>query len=250
MTPEKVAVLVITGVIAVLLSITLMGSPDAGDQGAAATPPASPPAPQGARTPAPPREAPPREPRPIDIEIATGGGYRTQLKPAPKTEPLTGGGAAPNPPGTVGGGTYKILQGDTLAKVAKKTYGRSSASDAILAANPGLDPRKLRAGTEIRMPALKPSGAVKAPAAVPSPTVAGNNGTRLVSATPEPPANAKKSPPANPKSWHLVAKGENLETIAKNRYGKSSDWTKIHAANRDLLPNPSSLRAGMKLRIP
>ena len=49
---------------------------------------------------------------------------------------------------------------------------------------------------------------------------------------------------------HVVADGDRLESIAKDRYGRSSEWTRIFAANRELLGRPEGLRPGMKLKIP
>ncbi len=44
--------------------------------------------------------------------------------------------------------------------------------------------------------------------------------------------------------------GGTLSGIAKLFYGKSSQWRRIHEANRDLIPNPDVIRKGMTLTIP
>jgi nucleoid-associated protein YgaU len=49
---------------------------------------------------------------------------------------------------------------------------------------------------------------------------------------------------------HVVAKGEALQSIAKQVYGRSSEWEKIWQANRDRLSRPEALQTGMTLRIP
>ncbi len=51
---------------------------------------------------------------------------------------------------------------------------------------------------------------------------------------------------------YVVQKGESLWTIAAKPevYGKASAWRRLYDANRDLLKNPDSVRAGMKLKIP
>jgi sulfite exporter TauE/SafE/copper chaperone CopZ/phage tail protein X len=47
---------------------------------------------------------------------------------------------------------YRVVAGDTLRGVAKKTYGDASKWKAIVAANPGLNARRLRPGTTIVLP--------------------------------------------------------------------------------------------------
>lgn len=49
---------------------------------------------------------------------------------------------------------------------------------------------------------------------------------------------------------HTVKKGETLGHIAREYYGKSSQWKRILDANRDVLPSASKLQPGMKLKVP
>jgi nucleoid-associated protein YgaU len=49
---------------------------------------------------------------------------------------------------------------------------------------------------------------------------------------------------------YTVVKGDTLSAIAKKFYGKASAWPKIHAANKDQVPNPDLIRPGQVLRIP
>jgi nucleoid-associated protein YgaU len=49
---------------------------------------------------------------------------------------------------------------------------------------------------------------------------------------------------------YTVVKGDTLSGIAKKFYGKASDWPKIHAANKDQVPNPDLIKPGQVLRIP
>ncbi len=221
MTPEKVAVLVITGVIAVLLSITLMGSPDGGGGELAAAPGGGAP-----RTESPP--APKDDLERFDFQTANQGGFRTILQPDPKPAPV---GESEPPPAPSAPTRYKVVAGDTLAAIAKRVYGRKSMADEIQALNGNLDPRKLRPGMELLLPPKK--GATTPRAA----------GATTPSTTPAVPVTGGER-------FHVVAKGDRLETIAKERYGKSSEWSRIFAANRDVLARPEALRPGMKLRIP
>jgi hypothetical protein len=64
------------------------------------------------------------------------------------------GGAAPAPAATPERGeTYTIAAGDTLRRVAKSWCGDANRWPDIAAANPGLDPRRLRPGQIIELPA-------------------------------------------------------------------------------------------------
>jgi LysM repeat protein len=54
-----------------------------------------------------------------------------------------------------GGSKYKIVKGDTLAVIAKKN---GVSLKALEAANPKLDPKHLKIGTEVTIPAATPKG--------------------------------------------------------------------------------------------
>ncbi len=71
---------------------------------------------------------------------ATTGPARSDSPQARTSTPLK-----PNQPGR----THVIAPGDTAAKIGRR-YNLSA--DKILAANPGMDPRKLRVGTTIKLP--------------------------------------------------------------------------------------------------
>lgn len=92
----------------------------------------------------------------------TGAGVRNgagtesspaQTQPRARTEPTVGRGtgqsqtAATNRPATTR--TYRVETGDTPASIARKY--RISA-DALLAANPGLNPRRLQVGQSLNIP--------------------------------------------------------------------------------------------------
>ncbi len=49
---------------------------------------------------------------------------------------------------------------------------------------------------------------------------------------------------------YTVREGDSLYAISRQFYGTNSRWTEIYEANRDRLPNPNAIRAGMTLRIP
>ena len=49
---------------------------------------------------------------------------------------------------------------------------------------------------------------------------------------------------------YAVKKGDNLSSIAKRKYGKESQWTKIYEANKSKIKNPNLIYPGQKLIIP
>ena len=61
----------------------------------------------------------------------------------PVAEPVPTAGA---------GGSYTVQRGDTLWSIAQRTYGDGKRYHDIVAANPGLEPTKLRVGQSITLP--------------------------------------------------------------------------------------------------
>lgn len=56
--------------------------------------------------------------------------------------------------------------------------------------------------------------------------------------------------PAKTVKTYVVQKGDSLSKIAKQEYGKASDWPKIFEANRDIIKNPDLIHPGQTLKIP
>ena len=49
---------------------------------------------------------------------------------------------------------------------------------------------------------------------------------------------------------YIVKSGDSLSKIAKHFYGDAAKWKKIHAANREKIPNPDLIHPGLQLTIP
>ena len=47
-----------------------------------------------------------------------------------------------------------------------------------------------------------------------------------------------------------IVSGDTLGAIAKRFYGKASLYTRIHEANKELIPDPNKIYPGQKIRIP
>lgn len=61
--------------------------------------------------------------------------------------------------------------------------------------------------------------------------------------------SGSSSTPSSGRTYTVVI-GDSLSRIAKKFYGDAGQWKKIHAANRDKLPNPDLIHPGQELTIP
>jgi nucleoid-associated protein YgaU len=50
--------------------------------------------------------------------------------------------------------------------------------------------------------------------------------------------------------YYEIVSGDTLGAIAKHFYGKASLYTRIHEANKELIPDPNKIYPGQKIRIP
>lgn len=53
-----------------------------------------------------------------------------------------------------------------------------------------------------------------------------------------------------PQTFYVVQPGDTLSRIAEKTYGRSSQWTRIYEANRDVIPNKNVLSPGTQLVLP
>jgi nucleoid-associated protein YgaU len=116
---------------------------------------------------------------------------------------------------------YTWRAGDDFASLAQRYYGSRSEAARLQLANEGVRPADLRPGDTIWVP------------------VEDRSTTRAVSAD-----------GWQPGELYVVQSGEILGTIAQKVYGSAREWRRIFNANRDVLSDPDTLRAGMRLRIP
>lgn len=130
---------------------------------------------------------------------------------------------------------------------------------AMLFGGPSEAPESVPSAEVVEAPAAPvaaaPSTAAAAPAAMPEQITASTApvvAAPVETAVSEPVAVATPSVPEQPVGSvvHTVQKGETLGHIARQYYGKSSQWNRILEANRDVLPSASKLQPGMKLKVP
>lgn len=122
---------------------------------------------------------------------------------------------------------YEVRSSDTLSEIAQRELGTAKAWPAIVAANKGLDPKKLRVGQKLTMP---------------SADVSAKYGTSKSSST-------KKAEPKR-KSLHRVNKGDTLIGIARAHYKDDDRWRDIYNLNRDRISRADRLAVGQVLRLP
>ena len=155
------------------------------------------------------------------VPTGTGSAAATGTVPTSTmpTKPVT-------PPAAAAASEYTVKSGDTLEGIARTQLGDGQKWRSIVEINPGLDPKALKIGQKIKMPAGGMASAKEASA----PAVgAGNASTNT----------------------YTVQKGDTLVAIARKFYGGDSDWKRILDANSSVLKgDAAALRPGMKLTIP
>jgi len=137
---------------------------------------------------------------------------------------------------------YTIKKGDTLSRIAAQHYGSRSKRvlDAIFDANRATmsSPDEIRVGQEIVLPAIE---------GISSP---GSSLASAASASP-PDQPAKSTAPKNTAyRYYQIKKGDRYRTIAREQLGDASRWREIAELNRDIFPDPSKIRYGVRIRLP
>jgi nucleoid-associated protein YgaU len=156
--------------------------------------------------------APPR-PRRVGSRRADFDFFEPPVKVAGKPAPL-----APPPPGSNEEARIVVVQkGDTLQKIAARELGDASRWRVLTEWNPGLDPKRLKSGQELRLP---------------------------------PPTRAAPARVAAATRLHEVAADDTLQSLAERYYGDRARWIDLLEANRDQLRGPADLKIGSKIRIP
>lgn len=120
---------------------------------------------------------------------------------------------------------YVVQKGDTFAAISTRFFGTPVHAQAIVRANPLMDPRRLMPGRTIRVP--------KDPANIQGKPVA-------------PPAKGEEGQA----SVYVVQSGDTLSGISQKLFGSMKHADLIFQANRDRLSSPESLRIGQTLNIP
>ena len=109
---------------------------------------------RSAPLPAPATAEPPPAPlsfRPEALEVGTAP--ISYASAGPRTAPVRTLNVEPGPPPQRRpGGRYTVAPGETLMAIARNQLGDASRWRDIVAANPGLDPARIQAGQELKLP--------------------------------------------------------------------------------------------------
>ena len=142
---------------------------------------------------------------------------RTALAPVPTTHPVLA---------NTGARTHVVATGETFSSIAQTVYGASKYWNRIADANPNVQPKSLRPGMILIIPAF--------------------------SAPVEPAAPAAVAPaPLNPKTEYRVQAGDSLYKIAVHLFNNGQYAEKIYDLNKPIIgPDPAKLKVGMVLNLP
>lgn len=151
--------------------------------------------------------------------------------PDPETRPRPSV-VPPVAPGPAPAVAYTVRKGESLWGIAARFLGDGHRWTEIAAANPKLDPKRLRAGARLVIP-----GATEEETFVKPNELAG------------PSAENSPPPPKSKPRTHIVKAGETLSHLAV-RYYRDRDWQRILRANRSQISGPKQLREGMRIVIP
>ena len=126
-----------------------------------------------------------------------------------------------------------VKPGETLSLIAQAAYGNANFYPAILRANPNLDPKKMKPGMTITLPAasdvrpdVKPSGTSDA-------------------------SQSSTLSEVDAKSQYRVQSNDSLYRIAMKLYGKPEMVSKIYDLNKETIgSDPAKLKLNMLLKLP
>lgn len=153
------------------------------------------------------------------LEVPAGGSPTSPAASGPATTPTPAKDpATPQPQPADAGKLYKVKAGDTYYRIAR---ANRTTTDALQAANPGVDPARLRVGQQLRIgPPASPAAGPPRPNN-PSPSTAATPGGPVPAASPSAPdlerpvspsgtspapapKAAKPEPPAEPAAVRLI----------------------------------------------
>lgn len=145
---------------------------------------------------------------------------------------------------------YTIQEGDSIYRIAANQYGDGNLWTRVREFNPGkIGSRgELREGIVIELP---PKDVLTGQAILPPPGVRPQSdpaAPRTAPSQADSPQKRENSAPGF--TVYVVQRGDELGLVAKKTLGSVKRWPEIAALNKDVLPDPDSLTAGMKLRIP
>lgn len=200
-------------------------------------------------------QAPAEQAAPVSKPLPSKQSSVATVKPLPAapSKPSKVKSAAAPAPAAAAAATeeYVVKPGDTLFLISKRTNYRMGA---IIAANPGLNPERIRVGQKIKLPgdAAAPAPAVAKSAAPASKAPA--KGAKVMQAAAPAPAAANTKAPVKTKNAFVAYEGPTKEYVVKSgdSLGKIAmeNGISIRALKALNGLKKDSLRVGQKLKVP
>jgi nucleoid-associated protein YgaU len=148
---------------------------------------------------------------------------------------------------------HPVAKGETIASICRAEYGDATLADALLRYNAKSipDPRRIRAGTTIRIPGKDTlRGGGRAVAASPEVAIEAGDATLAREPATRSTTIEVTEGGSGAQTAYTVREGDTLSSIAGKLLGSRARWQEIAAANRATLPDPAELRPGMVLKVP
>jgi nucleoid-associated protein YgaU len=148
---------------------------------------------------------------------------------------------------------HVVAAGETFTSLAVKYFGHAKYAGLITKANPTVDPRKVRIGMKVNIPAAPENVAATAsPSPTPGPTTpsATPTGTRLPS-TGTPVTRIAKAAPVPPDRAYTIKAGEGWYGLSQRFLGSGERWTELYELNKERVPhNPHTVPPGTVIELP
>lgn len=156
--------------------------------------------------------------------------YAADPTPAPAPAPVATAApmmpANPSTPAASTPRTHRVAPGESPYSISETVYGSGKYYKRILAANPNVNPHRLKIGQILIIPELTSED---------KPAVSAQSGNTAV----------------DPASSYVVASGDTLETISRKLYGGPSMIEPLYEANKTLIgPDENVLKIGWILKLP
>ena len=161
--------------------------------------------------------------RPVDVVVKNRSAERIRSvdTQSPPTSPLERNSATTPR-------MHTVEAGQTLGHLAQTYFGSARDWHRLVAANPEVDPDRLRVGQQLVIPARE--SAARA---------------RRMS---EPPASSRGSSSSR---THTVTEGDTLSSIAETYLGSEGRWSEVYELNvADIGEDPNSLMMGLVITLP
>lgn len=191
------------------------------------------------------QDTPPAEPAPSAVRKVKPLPV-AQAKPAKSSKVKAASAPAAAAPSVT---EYVVKSGDTLSLISKRTNYRQSA---ILAANPGLNPDRIRVGQKIKLPGAVETAAASAAVAKAAAKDAAKDKVKQAAAPA--PAAANTKAPVKTKSGFTPYEGPTKEIVVKSGDSVGQIAVSYGISIRALKAlnglKSDALRAGQKLKVP